>query len=246
MPAARSTSASSAPRPKRWGSPLSEAHHRLALASRGNHPAVNLVLGHFPTIVRMSQRHLLGRRRGVAQQQRIDQVVVEHHVGLGQAFGAPDGDESRIARSGSHQVDLAYTSARYVVHRTSSYLSGLWLPGGPDNLEALPTACSTSTREGYQTWPAKGCIDASPLGQEPNRCPLTPDLYYHSRLHRGLSMALFPASVVLALARRDRAGLIRRGRVPGCRSMSPSHPGTAGGASYGRRDVIRGSEPGLG
>ena len=64
-----------------------EPHDRLAVQGRGDHPAIDLILKHLAAAVRMAQADLLGRRGGIVEQGGIDQVVVEHQVGLGQALG---------------------------------------------------------------------------------------------------------------------------------------------------------------
>ena len=49
----------------------------------------------------------VGLRR--AQQARVDEVVVEHHVGLREALEAADGDEVRVARPGANQIDDGFS-----------------------------------------------------------------------------------------------------------------------------------------
>ena len=84
-----------------------QADHRLALPGGFDHLGVDLVLGDVPAGAVMAQANPLGRGRGVFQDQRVDQVVIEHHVGLTQALGRPEGQQARIAGTGAGQVDFA-------------------------------------------------------------------------------------------------------------------------------------------
>ena len=84
-----------------------QPHDRFSLPGGGDHPPVDLLLEHLAAAVRMAQRNLFGRRRHVLEQLGIDQVVVEHQVGLGQALGAAKGNQAGIAGTGSDQIDFA-------------------------------------------------------------------------------------------------------------------------------------------
>ena len=46
----------------------------------------------------------------VAQQPRVDEVVVQHDVGRGQVLQPADGDQARIARAGADQIHDAHQS----------------------------------------------------------------------------------------------------------------------------------------
>ena len=117
MPAATRASTSSAARANTAGSPaLSRTTVRPARASR-NESGVDFLLREDPAAAMAPQAHQLGPWAGVLEDLRIDQVVVEHDVGPGQAVATAEGEQSRIARAGADQIDAAQGCFRRLVHR---------------------------------------------------------------------------------------------------------------------------------
>jgi hypothetical protein len=51
----------------------------------------------------------LGLKRSMRQQHRIREVIVEHDIRLLKTFLAPQGQELRISRTRSDQIDSAYS-----------------------------------------------------------------------------------------------------------------------------------------
>ena len=92
-----------------------EAHDHLALPGCGDHAAVDFLLEHLPAAVRMPEADPFRRWRRMLEQRGIDQIVVEHQVGLGQALRAADGDQAGIAGPGPDQADFSAAIARCCV-----------------------------------------------------------------------------------------------------------------------------------
>ncbi len=87
-----------------WIAPL-EPHHRLARLRQGNQFSVNFGLGPDACATVLPKTYLFGGRRSVQQQDRIDQVVVQHDIGPLQTFPAPERKQPWIAWPSTYQVD---------------------------------------------------------------------------------------------------------------------------------------------
>ena len=99
-------STSSEVRAKTAGSPAFETHDAATQFGVPKRLGDNLVLLPNPRPAVFADVDL-DRSGGVAEDRRIAQPVVEHHVGGGEQFGAAEGQQLGIARPGADQRDVA-------------------------------------------------------------------------------------------------------------------------------------------
>ena len=85
-----------------------EPHHALAFLRFGHQQRVDLVLLQFVTRAALAGVNNLRLRRTPAQQRRIRQVVIDHHLRLPQTFRAAQRQQSRIARTCANQINNAF------------------------------------------------------------------------------------------------------------------------------------------
>ena len=91
-----------------------EPNHRLAGASQFDQPAIDVGLRHDPIASSGQLRQTavpseglkLGAGSGMNEDSRIDEIVVQHHVGAAEALDAPPGDQPRIARPGADEINF--------------------------------------------------------------------------------------------------------------------------------------------
>ena len=85
------------------GIPTLQSDDPLSLQGGLDHDLADLVGGHGSPLIVASQANELGTFRGVLHQGGVGQVVVENQVGCLEALDGPDGDEARVAGSGTQR-----------------------------------------------------------------------------------------------------------------------------------------------
>lgn len=78
-----------------------EPHDAFARARLGDHQCVELFLGN---VLSFAARNQFAARAGVPEQCRVDQQIVNDHVGALQQIRAAQREQSRIARARAHQI----------------------------------------------------------------------------------------------------------------------------------------------
>ena len=106
MPAAASASASSPPRPNTNGSPPLRRTTCCPRAGGANHQPVDELLPDLRAARALADEHAL-RRRGQRERRRIDQRVVEHEIGVGEAVGRLPRQQVGVAWPGADERDEA-------------------------------------------------------------------------------------------------------------------------------------------
>ena len=66
--------------------------------------------------MRMSEADAFGGCRRIACRSRTHQVVVENQIRLGKTFSSANGNQSRITRAGSNQIDFSKVISGYLCH----------------------------------------------------------------------------------------------------------------------------------
>ena len=84
-----------------------ESHDAFACARPGDEQLVEFVLRNRMVLGAFAAVNDLGGLRRQAQQVRIHQRVIDHHVGAREQFGAAQREQARVARPGAHQIDHA-------------------------------------------------------------------------------------------------------------------------------------------
>ena len=87
-----------------------EPHYRLAGGGPFRQEFIDLRLGQSLAAAFLAHKDALGAGRSRVQQGRIQQAVIDHHLGLLQAVQTLDGDKAGVAGAGAHQKNFAWHS----------------------------------------------------------------------------------------------------------------------------------------
>ena len=71
---------------------------------RGDHPLVNFLLADQPAVAVPAQALQFGAGASVLEDPGVDQVVVQHHVGLAEPLPPAQREQPRIARAGADEI----------------------------------------------------------------------------------------------------------------------------------------------
>src|SRR3989442_12911156 len=84
-----------------------EPHHDLSLFRLGNEQFIDLRLLSLTTTTNLSYVDAFGVGRRTKQHVRIDQIVIDHYIGLAQKFQRFNCQQTRIAWPSTDEIDLS-------------------------------------------------------------------------------------------------------------------------------------------